>query len=64
MLYVNTNFAIDHFVSKITWIIESQSHENTLLLVRVNLNYDKVNQIAHVRKARGSLEAKNMAVSQ
>ena len=27
--------------------------------VRVNLNYDKVNQIAHVRKARGSLEAKN-----
>ena len=32
--------------------------------VRVNLNYDKVNQIAHVRKARGSLEAKNMAVSQ
>ena len=62
MLYVNTNFAIDHFVSKITWIIESQSHENTQLLV--NLNYDKVNQIAHVRKARGSLEAKNMAVSQ
>ena len=69
MLYVNTNFATDHCVSKITWMIESCE-------VRVNLNYstevrftliyskvarDKVNQIAHVRKARGSLGTKNMA---
>ena len=34
LLYVNTNFAIDHFVSKITWIMESQSYENTLLVVK------------------------------
>ena len=33
MLYVNTNFAIDHFVSKITRT-ERQSYKNTLLLVR------------------------------
>ena len=34
MLYVKTNFAIDHFVSKTTWIIERQPYENTLLLVK------------------------------
>ena len=33
---MNTNLAIDHIVSKITWIIERQSCENT---VCVNLNY-------------------------
>ena len=32
--YVNTNLAIDHFVSKITWIIERQSYETTLSLVK------------------------------
>ena len=34
MLCVNTNFAIDHFVLKITWITERQSYENTLSLVK------------------------------
>ena len=34
MLYVNTNFAIDPSVSKITWMIERQSYENTLSLVK------------------------------
>ena len=81
MLYVTTNFAIDHFVSKITWIIESQSYENTMLFVksawiwtiqrtfilRFSIAWkaarDKVNQIAHVQKARGNLGTKNMAAN-
>ena len=64
MLYVNL---------KITWIIERQSYENALSLVKsawiwtIQLKFishfsigskaarDKVNQIAHVRKSRGSL---------
>ena len=31
---MDTNFAIDYFVSKITWIIERQSYENALSLVK------------------------------
>ena len=79
ILHVNTNFAIDHFVPKITWIIERQSYENTLSLVKsawiwtIQRKFishlsigpkaarDKVNQIAHVRKSRGSLGTTNTA---
>ena len=35
MLYVNANFAIDHLVSKITWIIERQSYEKLKILCRL-----------------------------
>ena len=38
MLYVNTNFAIDHFVSKITWITVLRKYF-VACEVRVNLNY-------------------------
>ena len=38
MLYVNTNFAIDHFVLKITWITVLQKYF-VACEVRVNLNY-------------------------
>ena len=76
---LETCFAIDHSVSKITWMIERQSYENTLSLVKsawiwtiqrkfvlhlsigLKVARDKVNQIAHVWKARGSLGTKNMA---
>ena len=82
MLCVNTNFAIDHFVLKITWITERQSYENTLSLVKsawiwtIQRKFishfsigskaacDKVNQIVHVQKSRGSLGTTNMAANQ
>ena len=38
MLYVNTNFAIDHFVLEITWITVLQKYF-VACEVRVNLNY-------------------------
>ena len=38
MLYVNTNFAIDHFVLKITWITVLRKYF-VACEVRVNLNY-------------------------
>ena len=67
MLYVNTNFATDHCVSKITWMIESCEVRVNLKKFVLHLSIgskvarDKVNQIAHVQKARGSLGTKNMA---